>query len=49
MSEDFVNNITLNYLISKSQLNKLNKAKQVKDNNVKNEKELYKNEIFSKK
>lgn len=47
MSEDFVNNITLNYLISKSQLNKLNKAKQVKDNNVKNEKELYKNEIMT--
>lgn len=46
MSEDFVNNITLNYLISKTQLNKLNKAKQVKENHVKNEKELYKEQIM---
>ena len=47
MSEDFVNNITLNYLISKTQLNKLNKAKQVKENHVKNEKELYKEQIMA--
>ena len=47
MSEDFVNNITLNYLISKTQLNKLNKAKQVKESHVKNEKELYKGQIMA--
>lgn len=46
MSEDLVNQITLNYLISKSQLQKLNnKIKQKEQDTMKSEKEIYKEQI----
>jgi hypothetical protein len=52
MSEDFVNQITLNYLISSQQLNKLNKKiKQKEEDKLKSDKEIYKdqiNELFTK-
>lgn len=48
MAEDFVNNITLNYLISKTQLQKLNKKmKQTKEEAMKTDRELYKEQIVS--
>jgi hypothetical protein len=48
MSEDFVNNITLNYLISKNQLQKLNKKmKQTKEEAMKSDREIYKEKIIS--
>jgi hypothetical protein len=48
MSEDFVNNITLNYLISKNQLQKLNKKmKQTKEEAMKTDREIYKEKIIS--
>lgn len=48
MSEDFVNNITLNYLISKTQLQKLNKKmKQTKEEAMKTDREIYKEQIVS--
>jgi hypothetical protein len=46
MSDDLVNQITLNYLISKSQLQKLNnKIKQKEQDNMKSDKEIYKDQI----
>ena len=46
MSEDLVNQITLNYLISKSQLHKLNnKIKQKEQDSMKSDKEIYKEQI----
>jgi hypothetical protein len=52
MSDDLVNQITLNYLISKSQLQKLNnKIKQKEQDAMKSDKEIYKeqiNELFTK-
>ena len=52
MSDDLVNQITLNYLISKSQLQKLNnKIKQKEQDAMKTDKEIYKeqiNELFTK-
>jgi hypothetical protein len=46
MSEDFVNQITLNYLISSQQLNKLNKKiKQKEEDKLKSDKEIYKDQI----
>ena len=52
MSDDLVNQITLNYLISKSQLHKLNnKIKQKEQDAMKTDKEIYKeqiNELFTK-
>ena len=52
MSDDLVNQITLNYLISKSQLQKLNnKIKQKEQDVMKTDKEIYKeqiNELFTK-
>lgn len=52
MSDDFVNQITLNYLISSQQLNKLNKKiKQKEEDKLKSDKEIYKdqiNELFTK-
>ena len=52
MSDDLVNQITLNYLISKSQLQKLNnKIKQKEQETMKSDKEIYKdqiNELFTK-
>ena len=52
MSDDFVNKITLNYLISSQQLNKLNKKiKQKEEDKLKSDKEIYKdqiNELFTK-
>ena len=52
MSDDFVNQITLNYLISSQQLNKLNKKiKQKEVDKLKSDKEIYKdqiNELFTK-
>jgi hypothetical protein len=48
MSEDFVNNITLSYLISKNQLQKLNKKmKQTKEEAMKTDRELYRQQIIS--
>ena len=48
MSEDFVNNITLSYLISKTQLQKLNKKmKQTKEEAMKTDRENYKQQIIS--
>jgi hypothetical protein len=48
MSEDFVNNITLNYLISKTQLQKLNKKmKQTKEEAMRTDREIYKEQIIS--
>jgi len=52
MSDDLVNQITLNFLISKSQLHKLNnKIKQKEQDTMKSDKEIYKeqiNELFTK-
>ena len=52
MSDDLVNQITLNFLISKSQLHKLNnKIKQKEQETMKSDKEIYKdqiNELFTK-
>ena len=52
MSDDFVNKITLNYLISSQQLHKLNKKiKQKEEDKLKSDKEIYKdqiNELFTK-
>lgn len=52
MSDDLVNQITLNYLISSQQLNKLNKKiKQKEEDKLKSDKEIYKdqiNELFTK-
>jgi hypothetical protein len=52
MSDDLVNQITLNYLISKSQLQKLNnKIKKKEQDAMKTDKEIYKeqiNELFTK-
>ena len=52
MSDDLVNQITLNFLISKQQLQKLNKRiKQKEDDTLKSDKEIYKdkiNELFIK-
>ena len=52
MSDDLVNQITLNFLISKQQLQKLNKRiKQKEDDTLKSDKEIYKdkiNELFLK-
>ena len=52
MSDDLVNQITLNFLISKSQLHKLNnKIKQKEQDAMKSDKEIYKeqiNELFTK-
>jgi len=52
MSEDLVNQITLNYLISKTQLQKLNnKIKQKEQETMKSDKEIYKeqiNDLFNK-
>ena len=46
MSDDFVNQITLNYLISSQQLNKLNKKiKQKEEDKLKSDKEIYKDQI----
>jgi hypothetical protein len=46
MSEDLVNELTLNYLISKTQLLKLNKRiKEKNDNNRRTDKELYEDRI----
>jgi hypothetical protein len=46
MSEELVNQITLNYLISKNQLQKLNKKiKENTDNNRRSDKEIYKDRI----
>ncbi len=46
MSEDLVNQITLNYLISKTQLQKLNnKIKQKEQDTMKSDKEIYKEQI----
>lgn len=46
MSDDLVNQITLNYLISKSQLHKLNtKIKQKEQDSMKTDKEIYKEQI----
>lgn len=48
MAEDLVNNITLNYLISKTQLCKLNKKmKQSKEEAMKTNREIYKEQIIS--
>ena len=42
MSEDFVNQITLSYLISKTQLQKLNKKmKETTENNRKTDKDIH--------
>lgn len=52
MSDDLVNQITLNFLISKSQLHKLNnKIKQKEQDTMRSDKEIYKeqiNELFTK-
>jgi hypothetical protein len=46
MSDDLVNQITLNFLISKSQLHKLNnKIKQKEQDTMKSDKEIYKEQI----
>jgi hypothetical protein len=46
MSEELVNQLTLNFLISRNQLNKLNKKiKENTDNNRKSDKEIYKDRI----
>jgi hypothetical protein len=46
MSEELVNQLTLNFLISKNQLNKLNKKiNEDKDNNRLTEKEKYQERI----
>jgi hypothetical protein len=46
MSDDLVNQITLNYLISKTQLQKLNnKIKQKEQDTMKSDKEIYKEQI----
>jgi hypothetical protein len=46
MSDDLVNQITLNYLISSQQLNKLNKKiKQKEEDKLKSDKEIYKDQI----
>jgi len=52
MSDDLVNQITLNFLISKQQLHKLNKKiRQKEDDKMKTDMEIYKeqiNELFTK-
>jgi hypothetical protein len=46
MSDDLVNQITLNFLISKSQLHKLNnKIKQKEQDTMRSDKEIYKEQI----
>jgi hypothetical protein len=47
MSEDYVNQLTLNFLISKTQLDKLNKKRHSdKQQTMKTEKEIFREEIY---
>ena len=47
MSEDYVNQLTLNFLISKTQLDKLNKKRHSdKQQIMKTEKEIFREEIY---
>lgn len=46
MSEDYVNQVTLNFLISKSQLDKLNKKRSAeREETIKNDKEIFREQI----
>lgn len=46
MSNDLINQITLNYLISKQQLEKLNKSKENPENKHRQKREIYKERII---
>ena len=47
MSEDYVNQLTLNFLISKTQLDKLNKKRHIeKQQTLKTEREIFREEIY---
>lgn len=46
MSEDYVNQVTLNFLISKNQLDKLNKKRMAeREENIKSDKEIFREQI----
>lgn len=47
MSEDYVNQLTLNFLISKTQLDKLNKKRHIeKQQTMKTERQIFREEIY---